>query len=885
MEVEEAAAPRSARVPPTGSPDPSNPDRNIDRLHVLSYAEPAQAFTEALPLGNGRLGAMCFGGSGEDLIRLNDGTAWSGSPASELAVPPQDAARNADDLRQARQLIRGGQYAAAERRLERLAQPYTQAYLPFADLVITAGDGRGTHDAGSYRRTLDLRTGTHTHSYRRQGSSVTQRVLVSAVHGVLTLELEAEQPIDLAVDLRSRLRILRRISAVPGVRADSRAGQDSGAGRDSGSGRDSDSGRDSGSGLRLAGELGLQLQLPSDVAPHHSGPGAGITYGGPSLAGAVVLAWEHDGEAVGGEPRGVESAAGSGLRAEGVRRARLFLATDTTYTTIGAEPRGTAADAYAAAADRVRKAQAAGIDAVRSGHLAEHHRLYSRAALTLGPRASAASGPSAPDLSAAVPVPVPDVPTLIGTPQAAPQLAALLFNYGRYLLLSSSRPGSLPATLQGLWNEDMQPPWSSNYTLNINTEMNYWGAEAANLSECSEPLVDLVAALARKGTATAARTYGLQGWVAHHNTDAWAFTSPAAGDAAWSFWPLGAAWLSTQLAEQLRFGGSARGAAAARAWPIIRSACRFYLGWLQQMPDGSLGTIPSTSPENHFHTAEGPAAAAASSTADITIIRQLFRDAQEFGPAGDAVVEETAAALRRLPPIPLTASGLVSEWAEDFRLPEPEHRHLSHLWFAYPGRDHLDAPLADAVSRSLDGRGDDSTGWSLVWKMALRARLGDGDAVGRLLSLLLRSAEQAGEGRQWAGGLYRNLFAAHPPFQIDGNLGFVAAVAECLIQSRRSPGQPGTILLLPALPPQWRSGGSVHGLVVVPGLLADLEWEENDGGAPVLVRAVLRARTEQAAGRFLLVWNGAEHFVDIGVEQPAVVSSSDFQVSSPPAGS
>lgn len=828
--------------------EPEGPGTAPDRLHVLGYSEPARVFTEALPLGNGRLGAMCFGGTGEDVIRLNDGTAWSGSPDSELAVQPQDAADNARNLRRARQLIAEGRYVAAERCLSGLAQPYSQAYLPFADLVITVGAGSGEHDAGSYRRTLDLRKAVHTHSYRQQGNEVIQRVLVSAVHGVLAVELEAEQPIDLAVELRSQLRILKRSSSVPGVPLQREPEPDRGPGPER--------------SVRDFGVCGLHLLLPSDVAPVHAGPGAGVTYGGPSLAGAVVLAWEHDGTNTG--------AAEGSLRAAGIRRARFYVATDTTFTAIGAEPRGTAADAYAKAVHRVLVARRVGMSSVRAEHFSAHHSLYGRAALSLGCRRDDEAG--ARDLAPHA----MDVPSLIAAPQAAPELAALLFNYGRYLLLASSRPGSLPATLQGLWNEGLQPPWSSNYTLNINTEMNYWGAGAANLSECFEPFADLVAAVARNGQATAARIYGLPGWVTHHNTDAWAFTSPVAGDAAWSFWPLGAAWLGTQLAEQYKFGAASE-ATREQTWAIIRDACRFYLGWLQPMPDGSLGTVPSTSPENHFETEEGPAAVAWSSTADITMIRRLFLDAGELGPGEDTVVRAAAAALRLLPPVPVTSAGLVAEWAEkDFRHPEPDHRHLSHLWFAYPGRETLSPALASAVSVSLDSRGDDSTGWSLVWKMALRARLGEADAVGRLLSLLLRSAEGASENRQWAGGLYRNLFAAHPPFQIDGNLGFVAAVAECLIQSRTPVGQRRTILLLPALPPQWRRGGSVHGLVVIPGVVAGLEWEADDTGAPDLVRAEFRARTTQAAGKYLLVWNGAEHTVRIGVEQATTVASSDF---------
>lgn len=430
------------------------------RFHVLGYPEPALAFTEALPLGNGRLGAMCFGGAGRDLIRLNDGTAWSGSPASELFAEPQDAARNAEELRKARQLIRDGRYSAAEQCLAGMSQPYTQSYLPFADLVITAGQGAVQPDRGTYRRALDLRTGIHTHSYRMRGNRVTQQVFVSAVRGVLVVEVEADHPMHLAVELQSQLRIHGSAGS--------------------------------------AGTHGLQLLLPSDVAPAHAGPGAGVTYGGPALAGAVVLCWEHDG--------GESATTDSGLSAGGVTRARICLATDTTFAALGVQPRGSAAEAYERAEARAREALSAGSETPRAEHLAAHGSLYGRAALSLGP--SAASSPQvaaspggavSPGGAASPAVADADVTALIGNRDAAPQLAALLFNYGRYLLLCSSRPGSLPATLQGLWNEDMQPPWSSNYTLNINTEMNYWGAGPANLAECFEPFLELAAALARTG--------------------------------------------------------------------------------------------------------------------------------------------------------------------------------------------------------------------------------------------------------------------------------------------------------------------------------------------------------------------------------------------------
>ena len=799
---------------------------------MLWYDAPAETFTQALPLGNGFLGAMCYGGVGLDRIALNDESAWSGSAGSEVEPSPQGADLNREALLRARGSIAAGHYDEAERELASLAQPHTQAYLPFANLLL---DIAGTQGPTGYHRSLDLRTAIHRHSYDIVGGRVEQSVFISKTAAVVVIDLRIGSAAGAVVslDLDTQLRETGR------VRGDD--------------------------------ELSLLLTLPSDVAPTHALPPTGVTYSDDparSLQGAAVVRWEHDGADLGDGP---------GLHATGVHHAHIVVATATTFVGPARPARparpesGSVHAPHDRARERVRDALIVGLPELTQTHLGDHAALYDRVDISLRPPESMTPSPSPTTFNPLATTPSTGLPTdqRIRTVPDDPALAALLFNYGRYLLISSSRPGGLPATLQGLWNEQLQPPWSSNYTVNINTQMSYWAAEGVNLPECHEPLFDLIDALATRGRATARRIYGAPGWVTHHNTDAWAFTSPVSGDAAWSFWPLAPAWLTAHLWEHVRHGSDADTEfGSTRAWPVIRGACEFFLHWLVPYSDGTLGTIPSTSPENHFIGPDGTVAAARSSTADIAMIRHLFEAALSLGPPDDDVVVRVARAAALLPPIPIAADGSVQEWADAFEEAEPHHRHLSPLFFAYPGHTALTPALAHAVSKTLERRGDDSAGWSLVWKMALRARLGQPEAVERLLPLLFRPAGSV-EG-PWAGGLYPNLFAAHPPFQIDGNLGFVAALIECLVQSHGP-----AITLLPSVPHRL-GNGSVRGLVIRPGIVLDLQWASTPAGEVRLVRAGLRARTSRSAGAQRVSLRGAERLVSVTAGEQLVLTESDF---------
>jgi len=861
---------------------------------TLAYDSPAADWLEALPLGNGRLGAMVFGGrplpdsgsSGarEHRFQLNDGSAWSGSPASQDLGPHFSPAAADRILADSRQLIRDGDFAAAHETLKQLQHRHSQSFLPFADLFLTvapagtldtAGDtpdatgtpdtagtlgatGRGPGTPGrataAYTRSLDLSRAVNSTRYQVDGHAVSVEAFASHDPSVLVIAVQTDGPAGLDLELRldSQLRILRRTSEAASV-----------------------------SGQVAAT---LELKLPSDVAPSHDG--GAVEYSDDdsrSLQGAVAAAWEHNGTET--------EADDGGLAATGVRQAVLYVTTQTTFQGLGKEPKGSAADAAAAGRRTLAAAAAAGHSALLAGHERGHAELYGSCSVTV------------------------DSPPWIGTdtaqrllvanahpggPLAAdPGLAALLFNYGRYLLISSSRAGAAgsregtawlgtPANLQGLWNDELPAPWSSNFTTNINLQMNYWGAEPTGLAGCVGPLVALIDALQVTGAATAREYYGARGWAVHHNSDIWGYSKPVGhGEHSpeWSFWPMAGLWLVRHLWEQLRFGSldaeDAAGFARGTAWPAIRGAAEFALDLLVELPDGTLGTCPSTSPENSFTVPRcgpvvwpggGPepaarAAAAESSTMDLTLIRDVFRMleslAADLGREADPVVAEARAALPRIPGPSTGRHGRLREWLVDPEEWEPEHRHVSHLYLAYPGDTPLTPELEEAVSASLDGRGDESTGWSLAWKILLRARLRQDGKVSDLLKLYFRDMATA-RGHQ-SGGLYPNLFGAHPPFQVDGNLGFVAGLAECLLQSHRFQDGLPEIELLPALPQELPDGGARR-LRARPGVEVDLQWKDGRLSGATLTSSTTRAVVVRygAATQKALLRPGEATALDLG---------------------